>query len=218
MTDDRHGAFMTMLRDIEERYLIGLDGVRELWLIRHADAYHQLDSLSAGALDPPLSERGRAQAALLAERLRPLGFAEIWSSDLLRASQTAEAIAAVSPRAELRADPRLREVRTHWDEGGTSKLNKVGEWPFPEPLSEVVARMRASTTAILADLAARNSRRAAVVTHSAALAVYLSDVLGIEYGKFPLMPQFTSVSVVLAREERLVVQSIADVSHLAAGD
>ena len=218
MADERHGAFMTMLRDLDERYLIGQDGVRELWLIRHADAYHRMESLEDGPLDPPLSERGRRQAALLGQRLSPLVFSEIWSSDLRRARETAEAIARLSPNAELRTDPRLREVRTYWDEGGTSKLNEVGEWPFPELRPEVVMRMREVMTDILADLEARESRRAAVVTHSAALSTYLTDLLGLEHGKLPVLPQFTSVSVVLDKDDRLVVQSIADVSHLAAID
>jgi len=218
MADERHGAFMTMLRDLDERYLIGQEGVCELWLIRHADAYHRLETLEDGLLDPPLSERGREQAVLLGERLRPLGFSEVWSSDLRRARETAEAVAECSPGARLRSDPRLREVRTHWDEGGTSKLNEVGEWPFPELRSEVVARMRDVALDVLADLRARGSRRAAVVTHSAALSTYLTDLLGLEHGRLPLLPQFTSVSVVLAKDDRLVVQSIGDVGHLARAD
>ncbi len=218
MADQRHSAFMTMLRDLNERYLIGQDGVRELWLIRHADAYHRMESLEDGPLDPPLSERGRTQAALLGERLRPLGFSEVWSSDLRRARETAQAIVRLSPTSELRADPRLREVRTHWDEGGTSKLTETREWPFPEPRPEVVARMHEVMTDILATLEARDSRRVAVVTHLTALSTYLTDLLGLEHGRLPILPQFTSVSVVLAKDDRLVVQSIADVSHLAAID
>jgi broad specificity phosphatase PhoE len=64
-------------------------------------------------IDVPLSDEGRRQAIALAERLAPIAFERIVSSPLLRARQTAEAIAevpCVTPRPPIELDPRLREM------------------------------------------------------------------------------------------------------------
>jgi broad specificity phosphatase PhoE len=68
-----------------------------------------------GFTDTPLNDTGRRQAARLAERVAPMGFASLSSSDLSRARETAEII---SKRVGLsvRLDPRLREAnRGDWE-------------------------------------------------------------------------------------------------------
>jgi broad specificity phosphatase PhoE len=193
-----------------------VDDVRELWLIRHADAYSGLADLSNGRVDPQLSSRGREQAMRLAARLLPVRLDAIWSSDLRRARETAEEVGRGRGLA-VRVDPRLTEVRTHWDEGRSDVLQEPGVYPFPEPEAEVVARM----TAVLAEVAAAlpagggQPTRAAVVSHNAAISIYVWSVLGLHWGQLPMMLQFTSVTVLALKEERIVVQSIADVTHLA---
>lgn len=58
--------------------------------------------------DTPLSERGRRQASQLASRLRPLGITRIVTSDLARALETAEAVAAATG-APIVLEPLLQE-------------------------------------------------------------------------------------------------------------
>ena len=113
MTDERHTSFMDALAALNRHYLVGVPEAREVWLVRHADAYAGLERLADGRIDPPLSPVGRAQAARLAERLLPVPVDAVWCSDLLRARETAEPIAA-DHGLELHCDPRLQEVRTHW--------------------------------------------------------------------------------------------------------
>jgi probable phosphoglycerate mutase len=84
--------------------------MHELILVRHGESEHHVMELTGGWTDTSLTDRGRRQA----ERLGPaLPFPELdrclrlFSSDLLRARQTAEAIsefAGLRPvlRAELR--------------------------------------------------------------------------------------------------------------------
>src|SRR5690348_16730293 len=105
-----------MIDDLHARHLVGVDGVRGVWLIRHADAYGGLRALAGGPADPPLPERGREQAGRLSARLAPVELHAVWTSDLRRARETAEAVAGGRP-LEVRADERLREVRTYWDDG-----------------------------------------------------------------------------------------------------
>jgi 2,3-bisphosphoglycerate-dependent phosphoglycerate mutase len=205
-----------MIDDLHARHLVGVAGVCEVWLIRHADAYAGMDALAEGRIDPSLSERGREQAARLAARLAAVPLHAVWSSELRRARETADAIARGRPLA-VRTDPRLREVRTYWDEGREPEKQAPGSYPFPEPEAEVAERMRAVVAEVVAELAgiAASTPRAAVVTHNAAIVIYLGSVLELGWGQLRVMPQFTSVSVVAVRGEQVVVQSIADATHLA---
>ena len=216
--DRRTAGFLRMIDELHARYLVGVADVREVWLIRHADAYRGLESLAEGVVDPPLSGRGREQAERLAARLAVVPLHGVWSSELRRARETAEAIARGRPLA-VRTDDRLREVRTHWDDGREPERLPPGTYPFPEPEAEVVERMRSVVADVVAELAGVRAPtpRAAVVTHNAAIALYLSSVLGLRWGQLRIMPQFTSVSVVAVKDEQIVVQSIADATHLSWG-
>jgi broad specificity phosphatase PhoE len=205
-----------MIDELHARHLVGVAGARQVWLIRHADAYGDLESLADGTVDPPLSGRGRDQAARLAARLATVPLHAVWSSDLRRAVETAEAVASVH-RLPVRTDARLREVRTYWDEGRRPERQEPGSYPFPEPEDEVVARMRTVVADVMSDLADVDAPvpRAAVVTHNGAIAMYLSSVLGLRWGQLRVLPQFTSVSVVAVKGDQVVVQSIADATHLS---
>src|SRR5260370_35839178 len=78
------------MRSLEAAFLIGVEGVTEVWLVRHADCY---EGMSEGA-DPQLSPLGRKQAELLANRVRRLNVAAIYSSPYRRGPRTARARAA----------------------------------------------------------------------------------------------------------------------------
>lgn len=215
MADDLTAGFLRMIEELHLRHLVGVADVREVWLIRHADAYRGLAALAGGRVDPPLSERGRDQAALLAARLAAVPLHAVWSSDLRRAAETAGAVVRGRPLT-VRADPRLREARTHWDEGREPERLPPGSYPFPEPEAEVVERMRAVIADVVAGLDAVDAAtpRAAVVTHNAAIAIYVSSVLGLGWGKLHVLPDFTSVTVLAVRGDQVVVRSIADATHL----
>lgn len=216
MTDERHTSFMDALAALNRHYLVGVPEAREVWLVRHADAYAGLERLADGRIDPPLSPVGRAQAARLAERLLPVPVDAVWCSDLLRARETAEPIAA-DHGLELHCDPRLQEVRTHWDEGTAQPELGRGDYPFPEPAEETIARMEAAVADLVGALPEHPDRRsrAVVVTHSAAIMVYLTHLLRLSWRQLPVLPQFTSVSVLAVGDGRTVVHSIGDVTHLA---
>jgi broad specificity phosphatase PhoE len=85
-------------------------------LARHGQTDDNLEPLRfQGWRDTPLNDTGRRQAAELAERVSSIGVASLWSSDLLRASETAEIVGA---RLGLRPrlDWRLREGnRGRWE-------------------------------------------------------------------------------------------------------
>ena len=80
-TDDIVGA----MRSLQHAYLIGVEGVTEIWLVRHADVYDDFEEVS----DPPLSPLGRQQAERLAHRLKSLEIDAVYCSPHRRALQTA---------------------------------------------------------------------------------------------------------------------------------
>ena len=213
MTETK-SRFLEALKSLHERFLVADPDATELWLVRHADAYAELVSLDDSNIDPPLSDKGRAEAELLGARVAAHGLSAIWSSPIARSRETA-AIAAAAAGLEVRVDERLREVRTAWEDVPSSgePVPEGPNIPFTEPLDEVVARMSGAVADIVA--AAGPGQRVAAVTHAGAIGMYLMSVLKLDSGPLRLLPLFTSVTVLLAKDDRVVVQSIGDVSHLA---
>ena len=83
----------------------------EFWVVRHGESTWNVDGRYQGQTDVPLSPVGMLQASTLAGRLTGQHFAAVYSSDLLRASQTAQTVAerlASAPKVQL--DPGLREI------------------------------------------------------------------------------------------------------------
>lgn len=89
---------------------------------RHGRTSHNHSGVWQGQLDTPLDDVGQEQAALGAEAivaaLEPGGPLVIVSSDLVRASATASALAAITG-VDVRLDPRLREIHAGRWEGLT---------------------------------------------------------------------------------------------------
>lgn len=62
-----------------------------LTLVRHAEPAYVVDGISW--TDPPLTERGKEQAILLAKRVAEWDIDEVWVSTMVRARETAEPVA-----------------------------------------------------------------------------------------------------------------------------
>lgn len=77
-----------------------------LTLVRHATTALNEQRRYQGWVDPPLSERGRAEAGRLRERLGGGSYDQVLCSDLARCTET---LALALPQGAPRADPRLRE-------------------------------------------------------------------------------------------------------------
>ncbi len=182
------------MRSLEAAYLIGVEGVTEIWLVRHGDCYEDMPE----GTDPPLSALGRHQAELLAERVRRVEATAIYSSPYRRAVETARIIGE-----DVREDARLIEIEL--------ELGEDGSLDFKETAASVVERMRSAIDDIVE---AHPGEHVVVVTHGVALMAYITDVLGLEPGRIRLLPYYTSVSVVRAMGHLRMVGGIADTAHL----
>jgi probable phosphoglycerate mutase len=90
-----------------------------LYLARHGETDWNAEGRWQGQTDVPLNPLGREQARELAARVRGAGIRAIATSDLLRARQTAEIVAAELGLVVGHVDPDLRERRFGCFEGLT---------------------------------------------------------------------------------------------------
>ncbi|EON24465.1 MULTISPECIES: histidine phosphatase family protein [Nocardioides] len=81
---------------------------RTLVLLRHGQTSWNAEQRAQGHTDVELDAVGRAQAAAVASAIAALRPAALWSSDLLRASATADEVARATGLT-VRLDKRLRE-------------------------------------------------------------------------------------------------------------
>lgn len=182
------------MESLEKTFLIGVEGVTEIWLVRHADCYQGLSTTD----DPPLSTLGRQQAARLAERVRRVRHAAVYSSPYRRAVETARAITS-----DVRQDKRLIEMEL--------TVGEDGSFNFTEDTDAVIARMRATVDEIAAQ---HTGHRVVVVSHGAAIMAYLGDVLELDQGRLRALPYYTSVSIVRILGDQRAMGTFGDVAHL----
>jgi probable phosphoglycerate mutase len=89
-------------------------GTTTILLVRHAEVANPRQVLYGRLPRFALSDVGRRQAEALAERLGDCPIAAIYTSPLLRARQTAAAIARRHPEARVRRSALLHEVGSAW--------------------------------------------------------------------------------------------------------
>ncbi|MBI5718138.1 MAG: histidine phosphatase family protein [Burkholderiales bacterium] len=99
-----------------------------LVVVRHGETAWNASQRLQGQLDEPLNERGRWQAERLGAALRGEGLTRIYSSDLVRARATAEAVALATGLAEVRTEAALRE-RSFGSFEGLTRGEIEQRWP-----------------------------------------------------------------------------------------
>ena len=159
----------------------------QFWLIRHGESTWNAAGLWQGQADPPLSERGRFQAARLAEALAQERVEILITSDLVRTVETAEIVAS---RLALEAyrESGLRELDAgSWSGSSRQQIASrdgdllarfdTGDVDVRAGGGECRREVAARARQVLAQWAAQHAgRRVAVVTHSGVIRSLLPDV------------------------------------------
>jgi broad specificity phosphatase PhoE len=99
-----------------------------LIVIRHAQTIWNAEGKIQGQADPELSETGRRQCELVAERLASATIDALYTSDLSRARETAAAVASRHPGLSAQPDAGLREIDLGAWEGATRETLQAA-WP-----------------------------------------------------------------------------------------
>jgi broad specificity phosphatase PhoE len=167
-------------------------------VLRHGRTGHNLRHLWQGQLDIPLDEAGARQARAVGRVLAALEPAAVVSSDLIRASATAEIVAAAAG-LPVTLDKRLREVNAgRWQGLDRDEITAAGDgevlaaWRRGEdvPLggAERPSELgRRGAEALLEHAAALDGGTLVVVAHGALLRVAVLTVLGLEQPRWTLL-------------------------------
>lgn len=156
-----------------------------LTVVRHGSTAWNESGRYQGWSDPPLSERGRSEAAMLGERLAEERFDLVMASDLLRARETAD---IVVPSAPLHTDPRLRELNfgawegLTWDECTQRDGDHLQRWmrdpaAHTPPEGEDTPTFEARVASAVDELPSEG--KVLVATHSGVIRVLLARWLGV---------------------------------------
>jgi broad specificity phosphatase PhoE len=153
-----------------------------LLLIRHGETDWNVEGRWQGQIDVPLNANGRRQAAQTAKALADTPIAAIYSSDLKRAYETAQALAQVKGLPVIK-EPRLREIHQgDWQGLLVSEIETRYAERFHQrrrdPLSvappggETVQQVRARAWHAIEDIVSRHpTETIAIVAHGFILAL-----------------------------------------------
>lgn len=195
-----------------------------IYLIRHCETQGNKQRLFQGRIDMDISDAGREQLQRLAERFRDIPLDALYSSPLLRARRTAEAVATYQPLA-LQIDERLIEIDGGcWEGRQWSELPAFDPeqsrrwleepWNFSteggEPMRAVYDRMR---QALLDIAAANDGKRVAVVSHGCAIRNALCFAKGLPIEQLHTVPWCDNTGVCLLEVEQGGVRVIQENDH-----
>ena len=219
---------MSTARRFSQDHFKGPPGSTELILVRHgasADAVEgESFELLEGQGDPPLSEMGRRQAELVAERLIREDFEAIYISNLRRTAETAAPLATRSGLTPI-VEADLREVFLGEWEGGLFRQKIVDQDPLAQqmfaeqrwdviPGAEPSADFGARLHGAVARLAAAHVDSCAVVfSHGGAIGEIMVQATGAAPFAF-IAADNTSISRLIVAPDRWYVRGFNETAHL----
>lgn len=201
-------------------------GIRRLWLVRHGLTEWNVQQRFCGHSDIPLSAEGRAQARSLAQHLREEAIVTIYTSDLLRARETAEIIACQHSRTPpVKPSSAWRELDFGAWEGLTyteitRQFNEERDFfdhpeqhtpPNGEALSHLVQRVQQGLVELINGDDLPATGEVVLVSHGGPLRLLLCSVLGIAFERqwqFRLDPGSLSTLDLLPDTPSIIPQGI----------
>jgi phosphoserine phosphatase len=202
----------------------------KVFLVRHCETDHNRDGRVQGQSDAPLNERGRAQAACIAQALSSQQIQAVFSSPLQRAVQTAEPIAGALGLG-IQLEPSLIEINVGEMDGLTSAEMRerypefMTAWiagpdgSVPLPGGECLDEVQARAWRFVESLRDREGLEAAVcVTHHFVLLALIARAVRLPLSNISRMRHaLGSYSVLDFRNERVQVSKLNETCHLLDG-
>lgn len=203
-----------------------------LYLIRHGQSAGNAEGRFGGHGPTPLSELGQQQADVTARAMASEGISAIYSSDLLRAVQTAEALAKLVD-LPVRTTPAFRERHVGVLEGLTFDESKAAH---PKDYYALVNRninhvisngesyrhlLRRATSKLIEVIRAHPSERVAIFSHTGAICYLTLYLLGAINRHTKQTPWLITSNCGINRFEirsrnNIRVLALNDTRHLAA--
>ncbi len=204
--------------------------MRKIILIQHCQSEHHINNLTGGWTDTPLTDLGQRQANLLGAKLKDAINTDeytFYSSDLLRAKQTADIIDNYLNLGVIESSG-LREINNGIAAWKTKDWVKENEIPMPqegfnidhesflggETWRELFLRVSKS----MEEIYSLNQKNLIIVTHGCALSYIIAWWLKLtpemlNYAVFSASP--ASISILLeGRFNQRVLKILNDTSHL----
>jgi alpha-ribazole phosphatase len=197
-----------------------------LMLVRHGETEWNAQRRYQGQSDVPLSDLGKRQAERVAERLSGREIDAVYTSDLKRASETAQIIAEKSG-LEVISDPRLRELKfgvlegLTFDEAQVQHPEMIAAWldDFNRPPegAETIELFNARVISLLNDLKGKHDEQVVLlVGHGGSLSEILRVVLGLSREKrWYFEMENASLSELSIAEDYVSLKRLNDTCHLA---
>jgi len=196
-------------------------------LVRHGRSVWNAAGRIQGQIDIELDEIGLQQAQRIADRLEREPIAAIYSSPLLRAKATADAIAGrfnlpVTPDARLMEYDFGVISGMTWAEVTENHPELADRWledPWAVPVagSEGRVNFAARVMSAMQDICAQlPAKHVAIVAHGGTFGVYLTAMLGLDLNRrHPFHFGNTSLSLVEMHEGVFHIHSLNNTCHLS---
>lgn len=187
-----------------------------MYFVCHGATDWNLDKRCTGQADIPLSSQGRTEVVGVAQSLKSIPIAKIYTSDLCRATETAEIINQLHQEpVDTVADPRLREFDFGKWEGekyfdinircGNSEEEAEEDLvPLIPPDGESVEDFRERLLETLSEIARQHSEaeNVMIVTHSLVIALARAHCAGRSVNAlWEYLPENTEITTLPAEPE-----------------
>lgn len=197
-------------------------------LIRHGRVAWNAKSAYTGWTDVPLDECGREEAALVAQRLKTVNLAAVYSSDLCRARNTAEIIASQHPLG-VEIEPNLKEVNYgEWEGLSIDEVKNAYGEVFYKSWADDPERVRipgGETFGELRDRAVPAIKRiaslhpggiVAIVAHRSVNRVLICHWLGLGVNSYKKIEQYNgAINSIAFRGNPAAIETVNDVCHVS---
>jgi broad specificity phosphatase PhoE len=199
------------------------------YFLRHGETEWNAEGRLCGHTDVPLSDVGRRQARLLAQRLKPIVVEVLYSSPLVRALETAGVVGQALGREPV-TDARLMELSYGAWEGRTlAEIQRATpdvyrDWVtdparFAPPGGESGEQLIERVKPFLAEVAERHqSGNVVVVGHRTLCRLIACHIMGVPLAEYRqrIPMDNAALNIFETREGKWRVVALNDTSHLAS--